>query len=134
MMQSGLTCMLPGTSSAEHVLVIKMPLYSKARPRLTRAGHAFMPHAYKMAQAEMREQIRQQWNVGPMEGPLSLELLVKGEGRGDLDNIAGAFMDAAQGIVWLDDRVSVISHLSIKWSKATKAESEWVASIGRLSV
>lgn len=126
MIQNGLSCTLPATSSPDYVLVIKRPLFSKARPRLTRTGHAFMPPAYKLAQAEMRKQIRQQWAQGPLEGPISLSLLVKGEGRGDTDNIAGAFMDAAQGILWLDDRVTVIPKLSIEWKKAPKTDSEWI--------
>jgi Holliday junction resolvase RusA-like endonuclease len=91
-----------------------------------------MPPAYKLAQAEMRKQIRLQWPFGPLEGPVSLQILVKGEGRGDTDNIAGAFMDAAQGILWLDDRVSVIPQLSIEWQKAAKVDSEWVIIIKRI--
>ena len=129
MTQNGLSCTLPAINSADYVLIIRRPLFSKARPRLTRTGHAFMPPAYKLAQAEMRKQIKQQWSKGPLEGPISLSLLVKGEGRGDTDNIAGAFMDAAQGILWLDDRVSVIPKLSIEWEKASKADSEWVVLI-----
>jgi Holliday junction resolvase RusA-like endonuclease len=120
------------TDSPDYILIIKRPLFSKARPRLTRTGHAFMPPAYKLAQAEMRKQIRQQWKHGPLEGPISLALEVKGEGRGDTDNIAGAFMDAAQGILWLDDRVSVIPQLSISWQKASKADSEWIVRIKHL--
>lgn len=68
-----------------------------------------------------------QWNLGPLEGPLLLELFVKGESRGDSDNIAGAFMDAAHGILWIDDRVTVIPRLHIEWEKASKAESIWIA-------
>jgi hypothetical protein len=59
---------------------------------------------------------------------------VKGEGRGDTDNIAGAFMDTAQGILWLDDRVSVISKLYIEWQKASKADSEWLIYISHIDV
>ena len=131
---NGLSCTLPATNSADYVLVIRRPLFSKARPRLTRTGHAFMPPAYKLAQAEMRKQISQQWSKGPLEGPISLSLIVSGEGRGDTDNIAGAFMDAAQGILWLDDRVSVIPKLSIEWHKACKADSEWVVLIHHMDV
>lgn len=134
MTQKSLRCTLPATDSADHILIIRRPLFSKARPRLTRTGHAFMPPAYKLAQAEMRKQLREQWVSGPLEGPISLKLIVKGEGRGDTDNIAGAFMDAAQGILWLDDRVSVIPKLSIEWQKASKAESEWIVIIHHLSV
>lgn len=133
MTQNGLNHMPPETDSPDYVLVIKRPLFSKARPRLTRTGHAFMPPAYKLAQAEMRKQLKQQWTRGPLEGPIHLALVVKGEGRGDTDNIAGALMDAAQGILWLDDRVTVIPKLSIEWTKATKAESEWVVMIKHIN-
>ena len=134
MTQNGSTFICQEIDSADYRLVIKRPLFSKARPRLTRTGHAFMPPAYKLAQAEMRKQIRQQWSLGPLEGPISLTIRVKGEGRGDTDNIAGAFMDAAQGILWLDDRVSVIPKLCIEWQKATKADSEWLIYISHINV
>lgn len=121
--------MLPATASPDYEIVIKQPLFSKARPRLTRSGHAYMPAPYKTAQAAMRKQIKEQWKQGPLEGPVSLIMHVKGEGRGDIDNIAGAFMDAAQGIVFLDDRVSVIPELHISWEKAKKVDSKWIIQI-----
>jgi Holliday junction resolvase RusA-like endonuclease len=93
-----------------------------------------MPSSYKTAQAEMRKQIQQQWPHSPLDGPISLTIKVKGEGRGDTDNIAGAFMDTAQGILWLDDRVSVISKLYIEWQKASKADSEWLIYISHIDV
>jgi Holliday junction resolvase RusA-like endonuclease len=117
---------------ADYVITIKQPLFSKARPRLTKTGHAYMPPAYKLAQAEMRRQLKEQWKQGPLEGPIALELIIKGEGRGDADNIVGAFMDAAQGILWIDDRVTIIPDLSVHWTKAPKAESVWVANISYL--
>lgn len=119
--------------SPDYEIVIQQPLFSKARPRLTRTGHAYMPAPYKAAQAVMRKQIKQQWKQGPLEGPLSLCMYVSGEGRGDLDNIAGAFMDAAQGILFVDDRVSVIPELYISWTKATKLKSEWIIHIYHLT-
>ena len=122
-------CIHQEIDSPNYILVIKQPLFSKARPRLTRNGHAYMPAAYKEAQGKMRRQIKEQWTEGPLEGPISLLLRVKGEGRGDTDNIAGAFMDAAQGIVFVDDRVNVIPRLAIEWQKASKADSEWVIEI-----
>jgi len=95
-----------------------------------------MPPEYKQAQRQMREQLLQQWPGEPFEGPLALSLDVYGEGRGDADNIAGAFMDAAGpvkngvgGILWNDDRVTIIPYLSIKWHKSKKTESLWIASI-----
>lgn len=118
--------------SPDYVLVIKQPLFSKARPRLTRTGHAFMPPAYKLAQSNMRKEICEQWTAGPLTGPISLRLIVKGEGRGDSDNIAGAFMDSAQGIVFVDDRVTVIPELSFSWQKASRVNSEWIIEIRHL--
>jgi hypothetical protein len=62
-----------------------------------------------------------------------------GEGRGDSDNIAGAALDAAgpskqePGILWEDDRVSVISTLIVEWEKVPKAESKWIIQIAKLS-
>lgn len=108
-------------------------MFSKARPRLTRSGHAYMPASYKEAQSEMRRQLLEQWKEGPLEGPILLDIEVFGEGRGDTDNIAGAFMDSAQGIIFTDDRVSVIPKLIIEWHKASKKESRWVIKITKLN-
>jgi len=128
------SCIRPVIDLADYIVTIRQPLFSKARPRLTRTGHAYMPQPYKMAQAEMRRQMLDQWAHGPLEGPVSLELFVKGEGRGDNDNIAGAFMDAAHGILWIDDRVTVIPVLKISWEKAAKADSIWIAHIKDLGI
>lgn len=122
----------------DFVITVKMPLYSKARPRLTRSGHAYMPQSYRDAQAEMRKQIIQQWNKEPLAGPLAVHIEMHGEGRGDADNLTGAVLDAAgpsrndKGILWIDDRVSIISYLSSEWHKASKADSYWVIKIAIL--
>jgi hypothetical protein len=78
------------------------------------------------------DEIRKQWQGGLIEGPFFLCIKVFGEGRGDLDNIAGSFMDAAQGIIFPDDRVSVISKLFIEWEKASKADSKWIIDVVHL--
>jgi Holliday junction resolvase RusA-like endonuclease len=125
--------------SPDYVLQVNMPLFSKARPRLTKTGHAFMPAAYRESQAEMRKQIIAQWAEPPLEGPIALYMKLYGEGRGDSDNIAGAALDAAgpskkePGILWEDDRVSVISTLIVEWEKVPKAESKWIIQIAKLS-
>ena len=116
-----------------------MPLFSKARPRLTKTGHAYMPQAYRDSQTEMRRQIREQWDREPLTGPISLYMKLYGEARGDNDNIAGAMLDAAgpskgqPGILWEDDRVSVIPCLIVEWEKASKADSRWIIQIADLS-
>lgn len=115
-----------------------MPLFSKARPRLTKSGHAYMPAAYREAQAEMRRQLAEQWDGPPLAGPIALYLKVYGEGRGDADNIGGAILDAAgpskgqPGLLWEDDRVTVVPCLIVQWEKTPKAQSRWVLQIALL--
>jgi hypothetical protein len=88
-----------------------------------------MPDAYRQSQRETIRQLKEQWTIAPLDGPVCLRLNVRGEGRGDADNIAGAFMDAAVGIVFSDDRVKVIPHLELIWEKAPKKQSSWTADI-----
>ena len=106
-------------------LIIYQPLFSKARPRMTKSGHTYMPQAYKEAQKEMRLSLREQWTEAPLEEPVILHLDVQGEGRGDADNIMGAFFDSAVGIVFTDDRVKYIPQVSFEWHKAAKKDSMW---------
>ena len=112
-------------------LKIELPLYSKARPRVTSRG-AFMPKAYRDKQKEMVRQIREQFTESPLEGPLRVEIEIRGEGRADGDNIIGALFDAANKVLWVDDRVTIIPELEVKWSKASKADSVWVVRIYQL--
>ncbi|MGA0328371.1 MAG: RusA family crossover junction endodeoxyribonuclease [Limisphaerales bacterium] len=105
-----------------------MPLFSKARPRVTRNG-TFMPAAYQAKRKEMLRQILEQYKGDPMEGPIRLELHIYGEGRADADNIIGAFMDTANKVLWVDDRVSVIPELLVYWKRAPKKSSRWIARI-----
>lgn len=121
------TSMILGPKSPEWKweLIIYQPLFSKARPRMTKSGHTYMPQAYKDAQAEMRIYLREQWTEAPLEEPVMLHLDVQGEGRGDADNIMGAFFDSAVGIVFTDDRVKYIPQVSFEWHKAAKKDSMW---------
>ena len=126
------------TNSPDYVLQVDMPLHSKARPRMTKTGHAYMAQDYRDAQAEMRRQLELQWPNEPLKGPIALYIRLYGEGRGDSDNLAGFLMDAAgpsknkPGLLWEDDRVSVISTLIVEWEKAKKADSKWIIQIAKL--
>jgi Holliday junction resolvase RusA-like endonuclease len=106
-------------------LEIHHQLFSKARPRVTKTGHAFMPAAYRKNQKELLAKIKEQYNGPPLEGPLRVEIELRGEGRGDIDNIAGALMDTVNKVLWVDDRVSIIPQLEISWQKAKKIDSCW---------
>jgi Holliday junction resolvase RusA-like endonuclease len=112
---------------------VRMPLFSKARPRVTSRG-TFMPKEYKQKQAEMKRQLLEAWeDREPLSGPIALDLELYGEGRADADNIIGALMDSANGILWTDDRVSIIPQISVNWEKAAKADSLWILKISTLS-
>ncbi len=93
-----------------------------------------MPKEYKSKQREMVRQLSQQWPHEPLEGPIRLEIDIEGEGRADADNIIGALMDAANKILWVDDRVSIIPEIQVKWKKAPKKDSVWRIKIQKLSL
>lgn len=129
---------IKAVASPDYVLQVDMPLHSKARPRMTRSGHAYMAQSYRDAQAEMRKQLKAQWDNGVLDGPIALYLDLYGEARQDLDNVIGFLLDAAgpsksqSGLLWEDDRVSVISTIAARWTKAKKAESRWIIHIALL--
>lgn len=109
-------------------LEIFHPLFSKARPRVTARG-TFMPKAYKDNQRELLAKIKEQHSGPPLKGPLRVEMELHGEGRADIDNVAGALMDTANKVLWVDDRVTIIPELLVTWKKAPKALSKWIIRI-----
>ena len=113
-------------------LRVDQPLYSKARPRVTKTGHAFMPKAYQDKRKAMLASIKEQYTGDPLEGPLRLEIDVSGEARADTDNIAGALMDCANGVLWVDDRVGIIPELQVRWVKAAKKDSVWLIRVYKI--
>jgi len=76
-----------------------------------------MPAAYRKNQKELLAKIKEQYDGPPLEGPLRVEIELRGEGRGDIDNIAGALMDTVNKVLWVDDRVSIIPELEVKWQR-----------------
>lgn len=109
-------------------LEIFHPLFSKARPRVTSRG-TFMPAAYKKNQKELLAKVKEQYNGPPLEGPLRVEMELYGEGRADIDNVVGAFFDTVNKVLWVDDRISIISELSVRWTKCKKEHSTWTVRI-----
>jgi len=93
-----------------------------------------MPKEYKSKQKEMVRQLSAQWPHEPLEGPIRLEIDIEGEGRADADNIIGALMDSANRILWVDDRVSIIPEIQVRWTKAAKKDSVWRIKIKKLSL
>lgn len=84
-----------------------------------------MPKAYKDNQKQLLAKVKEQYDGPPLEGPLRVEMELFGEGRADIDNIVGAFFDTVNKVLWVDDRVSIISELSVSWAKAKKEQSCW---------
>ena len=109
-------------------LEIRHPLFSKARPRVTRHG-TFMPKAYKDNQIQLLAKVKEQYDGPPLQGPLRVEMELYGEGRADIDNVVGAFFDTVNKVLWDDDRISIIPELSVRWSKCKKVDSMWYVRI-----
>ena len=105
-------------------LEIRHQLFSKARPRVTSKG-VFMPAAYRKNQKELLAKVKEQYDGPPLQGPLRVEMELHGEGRADIDNVVGAFFDTVNKVLWVDDRISIISELSVTWSKCKKESSMW---------
>lgn len=88
-----------------------------------------MPVAYRNNQKALLDKIKEQYDGPPLKGPLRVEMELHGEGRGDIDNVAGALMDTANGVLWVDDRVTIIPELLLRWEKAPKVLSKWIIRI-----
>ena len=88
-----------------------------------------MPAAYKKNQKELLAKVKEQYDGPPLEGPLRVEMELWGEGRADIDNVVGAFFDTVNKVLWVDDRISIISELSVRWTKCKKENSTWIVRI-----
>lgn len=85
----------------------------KARPRLGK-GRAYLPQKYRDWKDEAISQLLTQSRPPDPLVKAEVSIYIGGGQRGDLDNIAGAILDAlVQAGILLDDRISVVSKLSI---------------------
>jgi Holliday junction resolvase RusA-like endonuclease len=101
--------------------VLPVPLQPKARPRFGRGG-AYTDSKYRAWMQNVRAILSEWWTAPPLKKGqvVSLHLKFFGPGTSDLDNLEGAVMDAGNGIVWVDDRVIVLQHISAKWEPRPK--------------
>lgn len=99
-------------------ITLKAPLKPKERPRFSLGGHAYMTSAYRKWKEVVRAQAVEQWGAKGQWSPVALHISLYGPRRGDLDNLGGAVMDALTGVVYPDDSVTHIRHLSVMWAKA----------------
>lgn len=102
--------------------VLPVPLQPKARPRFGR-GSAYKDSKYRTWADSVRAILREWWTVPPLEKGqvVALHLTFFGPGTSDLDNLAGAVMDAGNGIVWADDRVTVLQRIEAQWQQKPKS-------------
>lgn len=104
--------------------LFRVPLMSKARPRTPRSGgRPYMPKAYMSWKEALRSLMAEWWTIPPLEKVSCLVLTFSGPARGDLDNMAGAVLDSGNGLIWVDDRVSVIPCIASRWNKCKQADS-----------
>lgn len=102
---------------------LRVPLMSKARPRSPRGGgRPYMPRAYMDWKANVRAILAEWWTIEPLDDVRCLCLSFRGPARGDLDNMAGAVLDAGNGLIWRDDRVGVLPTLALRWTKSSKTD------------
>lgn len=100
---------------------LSVPLMSKARPRTPRGGgRPYMPKAYMEWKARVRAILAEWWTIPPLDKVRRLVLVFHGPARGDLDNLAGAVLDAGNGLIWRDDRVTVIPAQSTRFVRASR--------------
>jgi len=96
-----------------------IPLMSKARPRsIPGQVRPYMPAKYKAWLKNMRSRMAEWWVEPPLTEVSVVYMKLSGPARGDLDNLAGAVLDAGTGLIWSDDRVNVIRSLAVGWEKA----------------
>ncbi|QTP86383.1 RusA family crossover junction endodeoxyribonuclease [Synechococcus phage S-SRP02] len=113
--------------------VLPVPLQPKARPRFSRGSGAYTDRKYADWMKSCRAILREWWTRPPLgKGEVvAVHFTFYGPGTSDLDNLQGAVMDAGNGIVWVDDRVTVLKKIVAEWeqspltSQSIKLEVIW---------
>lgn len=95
----------------------------KQRPRFNgRSAH--LSHRYRHWLEDARASMRKQWEGPPLPLLEDLEVSFHGPARSDIDNLLGAVLDAGTGILWVNDRVSVIPQATARFFKDSLAKQE----------
>ena len=106
-------------------IVLHVPLMSKSRPRSFRGQTTpYMPAAYKKWKKDVRSQLAEWWTQPPLELVNVVSMKFSGPARADLDNLMGAILDCGNDLVWIDDRVSVISRLIGHHQRAKEKDAQ----------
>jgi Holliday junction resolvase RusA-like endonuclease len=84
-----------------------------------------MPKPYQQWRKECAELLKKAWDFEPINHPIAVEIDCYGTARGDIDNYMGALFDCANGILWADDRASIIQKATVTYYKRSGADSCW---------
>ena len=101
---------------------LPVPLQPKVRPRFS--GHAYTDKKYAGWMEQCKAILGEWWTLPPLQKGqlLSVHFTFRGPGTSDLDNLVGAVMDAGTGIIWVDDRVTVLKHIVAAWEQYPTAK------------
>ena len=98
------------SSNPEWSLLLIGEPWAKMRPRISkavkgRAPRTHQPPADKAAEEATRDAIRAQWYGGPIESNVRISARFYRATRGtvDLDNLLKHVLDAATGVLWVND-------------------------------
>jgi len=103
-------------------ITLRVPLQPKDRPRASTRDGVLRSHRAPKYVAWMREAralLQKHWAGPPLthNNLINVRMLFSGPGRSDLDNLVGAVLDAGTGIIWVDDKVTVIRYIEASWKQ-----------------
>lgn len=103
--------------------LLRVPLQPKERPRFGN-GRAYKDSGYVKWTQQCRAILAEWWAIPPLgKGQIiAVQFTFRGPGTSDLDNLQGAVMDAGKGIIWTDDRVTVLRRVEAEWEKRPKSD------------
>lgn len=94
-------------------LKIDQKVVPKARPRHN-GSHSYLPKSYRAWKELAIFELQIQYGFQPPIPRAAIAIKILGSARGDLDNLAGAVLDAlVQASVIVDDRINCVPDLRI---------------------
>ena len=98
------------------ILELNGCIVPKARPRVTRSGHAYMPSGYRDWKDNASFDLAQQTQERALEGvSIDVCLVGKHNRRGDADNVSGAILDAlVDANILRDDNMKCVRRLTVE--------------------
>lgn len=97
------------------ILFTKERILACPRPRATKSGVVFMPKNYKELKKKLSAEFFDQWNGGPISGPISvgISIMTPTKRTGDIDNYAKTILDSLEDAAIFYDDIQ-ICYMSVK--------------------